>query len=425
MDSHLTFAVPKPKVINKVLTFKGSVFSDNYFYANFNIKPEKRRKKTPKSITLIWDVSSSAINRNIDKEIDVLKGYLDWMGKGEINLITFSNTIHKRAFYQNSEVDRKRLISTLKSTQYDGGTNRSAIDFSKLKTDEILVFSDGVATFGTQESISNKTPILTINSSGIADHYYLERLARSSKGTYINVFEKSVIEAVEFATYVKKEFVRAEFDSDKIKNIYPKNGNKISGNFNLSGIIEGEKSEVILHFGFGDVITESKAFTVDNSQRLSNTLGERIWAQKRLKSLLIEDNTAAVKAHGKKFNLVTPSTSLIVLDAVSDYVQYEITPPVSLQDEYFKLLNLRNQKNRTAKEDRISQLCESFSEDIDWWKNPPKTEVKNEEIIESIAQEAPETDSDDVELADVIEFTNVSQSVSSPESRSRSSKKDD
>ena len=82
LDSHLTFAVPKPKVINKVLTFKGSVFSDNYFYANFNIKPEKRRKKTPKSITLIWDVSSSAINRNIDKEIDVLKGYLDWMGKG-------------------------------------------------------------------------------------------------------------------------------------------------------------------------------------------------------------------------------------------------------------------------------------------------------------------------------------------------------
>ena len=171
------------------------------------------------------------------------------------------------------------------------------------------------------------------------------------------------------------------------------------------------------------MITESKTFTVDNSQRLSNTLGERIWAQKRLKSLLIEDNTAAVKAHGKKFNLVTPSTSLIVLDAVSDYVQYEITPPVSLQDEYFKLLNLRNQKNRTAKEDRISQLCESFSEDIDWWKNSPKTEVKNEETIESIAQEAPETDSDDVELADVIEFTNVSQSVSSPESRSRSSKK--
>ena len=76
-----------------------------------------------------------------------------------------------------------------------------------------------------------------------------------------------------------------------------------------------------------------------------------------------------LEPHGKKHNLVTPNTSLIVLDNVEDYVRYEIVPPAALQKQYHDLIASRNQKIASNKQDRISRLCNQFEEDKQWWKN--------------------------------------------------------
>ena len=370
LESHLTFAIPRPKKTNGILTYKGSATSDNYFYANLFIEPEQREKKTPKSITILWDVSSSAKNRNLDKELDILKGYLDWMNKGEIRLVTFSNTIHKTKTYQNVGLEREKLINTLKSEKYDGGTNLQSIDFSKFNTQEILLFSDGISNFGKKNSTSINSPIIAINSSNIANHNLLENLANKSKGIYINAFKESIDKSVQTATHVQKQFIKAEYDTGKIKDVFPKPRIKIIDNFSISGKIEAAKAEITLYFGFENEITESRSFTIDNSNSISNNLGERIWAQKKLKTLLVNNNISEIKSHGKKFNLVTPNTSLIVLDDVEDYLQYEIVPPPSLQEVYFERIAMRNQKNSEDREHRISKLCEDFNADFEWWKNP-------------------------------------------------------
>jgi len=368
LESHLTFAIPKPQQVNTVYSYKGSVTSDNYFYANLNINPEKRRKKKPQTTTMLWDVSSSAKNRDLDKEIEVLKGYLNWMDKGQVTLVTFSNTVHKTKNYQIKKGQNEQLMSALKLEKYDGGSNIRSIDFSAFKTDEILFFSDGISSFGEKKMSNFKSPVLAINSSNMADHNFLEHLAVSSNGTYINIFKKPVSQAIDVATHEQKQFIKASFDTNKIKNIFPKNGEKISNHFSVSGIIEGGEAKLTLYFGFGNEVTETKVINIDNSQGIENSLGERIWAQKKLKTLLVDNKEALIKSHGKKFNLVTPKTSLIVLDAIEDYIQYEIVPPASLQPEYFDRIAMRNQKNREGKQNRISNLCEQFNADYEWWK---------------------------------------------------------
>ena len=199
------------------------------------------------------------------------------------------------------------------------------------------------------------------------DHNFLEHLAVSSNGTYINIFKKPVSQAIDVATHEQKQFIKASFDTNKIKNIFPKNGKKISNHFSVSGIIEGGEAKLTLYFGFGNEVTETKVINIDNSQGIENSLSERIWAQKKLKTLLVDNKGALIKSHGKKFNLVTPKTSLIVLDAIEDYIQYEIVPPASLQPEYFDRIAMRNQKNREGKQNRISNLCEQFNADYEWW----------------------------------------------------------
>jgi len=368
LESHLTFAIPKYQQLNKVYTYKGTVSSDNYFYANLNIKPEQRRKIKPQTITLLWDVSSSAKNRDLNNELKVLEGYLKWMDKGQVNLITFSNTTHKNKNYHISEGLNEQLFREIKSEKYDGGSNIRSIDFSIFKTDEILIFSDGISNFGENKRPHFKSPILAVNSSNIADHNLLEFFSTASNGTYINIFETPVGQAIDIATHEQKQFINADFDTNKIKNIFPKNGIKISDHFSVSGIIEGRESTVTLHFGFGNEVTESKTITIDNTHGIKNDLGERIWAQKKLKTLLVENEANKIKAHGKKFNLVTSKTSLVVLDEIEDYIQYEIVPPASLQSEYFERIASRSQKNREEKHNRISNLCNESSTDYNWWK---------------------------------------------------------
>ena len=403
LDSHLTFAIPKPKETSAVQTYEGTLSSDNYFYTNLSIKAEQRKKKTPKSITLLWDVSTSAKSRDLDKEIKILEGYLKWMDKGTIDLVTFSNRLHKTITYQNVGKEREQLMYDLKSEKYDGGTNLQSIDFSKFETDEVLLFTDGISNFGNKRLSGFKSPILAVNSSNIANHNLLEYLTNNSKGVYINAFNESVNTSINIATHLQKQFIKAEYDTQKIIETFPKTGTMIADSFSFSGKIEGSKATVTLSFGFKNEITESRTFVVDNSNKIRNNLGERIWAQKKLKTLLATNKLSEIKSHGKKFNLVTPSTSLIVLDNVEDYIRYEIIPPASLQDLYFERIALRNQKNNEGRNRRISKLCEDFKADFKWWTNPLKnSKNENGRISAPHSNEIIEIVEDEIEVEETV-----------------------
>lgn len=369
LDTYLAFSIPKPKQINEVLTYKGIVSTDNYFYINLNPQPEKRSKAKPDHITVVWDVSGSAINRDLEKELLILKDYLNWIKSGTVDLITFSNTLHTSGSFKIKDGKCPELINTLKSVSYDGGTNLGSIDFKNIQSEEILFFTDGVSNFGEETTYNFHRPVTAINSSNIADHNLMEFFAASSNGVYIDAFSISEEDAHVMLTHEQKRFIRAEYNKENIKEFYPKTGQAITNQFSCSGIAEGEQNEIKLHFGYGNKITESHTIIVDNSKRIENSLGERIWAQKKLKSLLVKGNSEEIKAHGKKFSLVTPGTSLIVLDNVQDYVRYGIVPPESLQKEYFALVSRQTKNRETFRQNRLDQICSQFKEDIEWWEN--------------------------------------------------------
>jgi len=53
---------------------------------------------------------------------------------------------------------------------------------------------------------------------------------------------------------------------------------------------------------------------------------------------------------------VTPTTSLIVLEKIDQYVQYEIEPPISLpkmNEQYWAIMNARKAKKEEKKEEKI------------------------------------------------------------------------
>lgn len=408
LKTRLAFAIPKSKTINKVLIYKGSVSPDNYFYININPKVEYRSKPKPTSITILWDESASSKNRNIEKELKILEKYLSWVQNGSIELITFSNTSHSIENYTINDGSSKSLSKRLKESKFDGGTNIGSINFNDINTSEILLFTDGISNFGSDAKLESTSPVTSINTSNIADHNLLEHYASASNGIYINAFTLTTSEAIGLLTKQQKRFIKAEYDNENIKEFYPKPGVVVSTNFSCSGKVEGAVKEVKISFGFGNIITESYIVTIDNSNRIDNNVGERIWAQKKLRALLANKSLNEVKEHGKKYKLVTPGTSLIVLDEVDDYVRFEITPPESLLKEYNQLISQKIKNNAQTRENRLGRICEEFESDFKWWetvkdyRNKPK---ETKEVIENTLSgrvSGVEVNENDMELEEVV-----------------------
>ena len=63
---------------------------------------------------------------------------------------------------------------------------------------------------------------------------------------------------------------------------------------------------------------------------------------------------------GKQFNLVTPNTSLLVLETVDQYVQYRVVPPKSRPEIYKQFLAKIEQnkaQERQTQEEKIQQVA--------------------------------------------------------------------
>ncbi|MGM0579771.1 MAG: VIT domain-containing protein [Bacteroidota bacterium] len=404
LEKSLAFLIPKPQEVNEVRTYKGKVTSDNYFHINLNINEAERKKEKLSDLAIVWDESSSGKNRDIEKELLIIENYLEWMQEGEIELKTFSNTLHLDEKFNLKNGKCPELIETLKSIQYDGATNLYSVDFQKIKSDEIILFSDGLSNFGEQNKLRFNSPVICINSSNLADHNILESLALTSNGVYLNAFKLTNDEIVRSIQSRQKHFIKADYNQENIKDFYARRN--AVGNFSFTGKAEGARNELVLYFGYGDEITDTHSIIIDNTNRIENNVGERIWAQSKLKSLQLKGDGQEILKHGKKFNLVTEGTSLIVLDEVEDYVNYDITPPESLRKRYYELVSQREKDNSQYKQERLKQICESFEADINWWETVERKKVakkpeKSEEILmDLVVSEV--ADEEEMELAEMV-----------------------
>ena len=99
-----------------------------------------------------------------------------------------------------------------------------------------------------------------------------------------------------------------------------------------------------------------------------------LWAQKKLAELMIhqKQNEKEIAALGKQFGLVTPYTSLLVLDSLEQYVQYEIAPPKSLaamREEYMRRIDTLEHQKQKQKADKLAEVVRMWQERVNWWND--------------------------------------------------------
>jgi hypothetical protein len=167
--------------------------------------------------------------------------------------------------------------------------------------------------------------------------------------------------------------------------------------------------EITLSFGYDKKnIVFTKKITIKSGG--GNSAVARLWAAQKIKDLemdVVRNENEIVKI-GKAYSIVTDFTSLLVLENVTDYVTYKITPPQELLAEYNRIIGTmsKNEQDiqKSALEDSIRQAREVkqwWNRDFDQSKPPQKFEKLKSGGIDDISErEAPASVRDEILLSE-------------------------
>ena len=384
-----TFSFEIPTTIEEQV-FRQKTDNVDFFYINLMPEVKTIPKTLPKSIGIVWDTSKSGESRDIDKELALLQSYLKKLQNVETTVLKFSNELIEEQNFSINNGNATDLIESLTNTIYDGGTNLTAVNLAELPYDEILLFSDGLSNIYDFNWDADLKPTHTITSSKSNDIPQLSYLSQSTKGNFINLSTTTIEEATETLTNNSYQFLHASYSGGDISQVYPSKPQTIKEGqpFSVSGQINTQAPvKLTLHFGTKDTVLHTQEITIKD-QYNANSIA-RLWANKKVKQLVQQKkkNKEAIIRLGKFYNLVTPFTSLIVLDRVQDYVKYKIEPPAELMEEYNKLLQQQTVEQKKGKKEIIDQAIRDCKSRMRWWDTKyPEKETIAEKIQNHISR---------------------------------------
>lgn len=139
----------------------------------------------------------------------------------------------------------------------------------------------------------------------------------------------------------------------------------------LTGQLMG--SSAALAWGIG---TADQRLVVNSDRLRRGDLARFAWTQARIQDFMLQADygTPAWKTRitqfGNAFNVVTPGTSLLVLETLDQYLEFDIKPPSSLPDwekAWRQQVTRQEQDEASALESRIQNLASQWNERIAWW----------------------------------------------------------
>ena len=296
-----------------------------YFAVDALLEPPAATAKEAPSIVL-WDASASRDKTDHDAELAFLEKILPQ--KQQLTLIAFRDKPLQPATFNSP----KALVDAIRQIPFDGASNIAAAIAATPVNANVILCSDGLDNFGPDLKTVDfaQRQINAIFQDRDQNITALRRLTQKAGGQVIDLRTLGLDDAV--ATFnAPGQAVSAIFlDGKDIANECP--SRLESGKLAVAGLLpEGaHKLDVIIKSAGKQ---QTLSFNLNTADAPKGSLLRTNYGQMLIASL-IADNAVedTVTAAGKQFGLVTPNTSLLVLDNLEQYVRYRVRPPESLPD---------------------------------------------------------------------------------------------
>ncbi|MFT5600505.1 MAG: tetratricopeptide (TPR) repeat protein [Flavobacteriales bacterium] len=372
-NENIGFFIPFVKNESQTLSYHNPITKEYFYYGVIEQVVDISKVNTYSDICIVLDASHSQRNNNLDKELQVLDQF---MSKNKITSVTLK--ILRNDYQYQSKSTWSAVKSEILKTIRDGGTQFGSITESDKAYDAIFLLSDGIQTFGKTTPNFGNNKVFALNSNKEANHGFLRNLCKVSGGQYLNLQSTSVVDATTaLNTDIPSIQIKTSATPNYLSTRYQIKDNKIYHTFSFMSTDAIQNINYVLSTGAtGQLKTINSTY-----ESLPNICAQRItedWAD-------IATKSSEITQIGKKYHIVTPNTSLIVLDRVEDYVLHEITPPAELQDEYTTLLAQKSKNEKEEYNNHITTVVTAIDAKMTWyntlfdWKKimQQKKEFKN------------------------------------------------
>lgn len=345
--------------------------------------------QTPKSVSVLWDASGSRASNDHAPELELLKQFFasDAMKAAtvDVSVSVLRNTLEPAKTFAVKNGDASALLDFLKKTAYDGGTDFLGLEkfLAAVPADACaFVFTDGIQTFGkgaeTIPAAKGRTAFVSVSTT--SETSYLEYLAEASgaNALYLNLARMTpAAAAADFLAAAPAALESVKIDgADASGAVANAKAFRAGGAVRVAGTFPDGKHKLEVKIVGQDAMT----FELDSASAVDGKMIRTLYGMMKLEKLKRNPKTTPSEflTLGQKYGLVTPGTSMLVLESLDQYLEYGIRPPETLPEYRAKFDERQAQlakdkakekdDEKTRVENRIGELAKRYqSEIIDWY----------------------------------------------------------
>lgn len=326
----------------------------------------------PKTIDIVWDASLSGAQRNLAKELEFFDQYFSKNPNVLVHLHLFAHEHLADSTFNIQGGNWSALKNTIAAIDYDGATQLSHANLATLKGELAFFVTDGISTFGAHQAQSCYIPLVGIISSTNADIDVVRSICFPTGGNVYDLRTTAITDVIT-SVFQQPVLVQTKVVSGTFEEIYPKGFTEAKLCNTIVGKLRSSYANLEVSYLVGNKVIATKDVIISAENATDSGLSAaRMWAQQELRSLAGDRlaNTQRIKSIGTEFSIVTPGTSLLVLENLSDYVQYNIQPPANepelLQQWKTQIAQFKPYIQDSAS--RLQSLMAWVRERTDWYK---------------------------------------------------------
>lgn len=358
-----------PKIPKKLISIEK--FNEECFFAVSLKQPDKTAAAwNPKHLGIVWDASGSRLQpgqkaiQSLKKEFELLRKIANKFEPVSYDLMVFRNIVEPEIISFTTVAE---LINHLENIPYDGSSCLSTLDLNKFSPsiDGVCLFSDGLNSGDHGVPPVCTKPVITINSQATCNSAFLEYLAEQSMGVYINLLTATPQQAI---TEISNVGQVISIDNPRgMNDVFVQ---RQSGRISVLGKVVAATAEITIN---GEIIS----LAMGSEPSAISTPLALVWAGFKAREIAVTSNdTKELVALGRRYGIVTPGTSFLVLESIIQYLKHDVCPPDTLPEMQQKFTEVKSKLySNEAKMQREHQLqvIEWWEARKQWWKEDHKS----------------------------------------------------
>jgi Ca-activated chloride channel family protein len=352
-------------------------FAEDEFYFRIDarvVSPTSSTPAMPTKVALVWDSSLSRATADKKRDFELLKALMARLESVDIDVFVLRNDVEEPRSFSIVGGESEAMLEMLSDMPYDGGTSLSALELVDSTYDAYLLFSDGISTLNDDTPLSAEIPVYVVSSDVAANRPLLRYTAEQSGGAYLDLTRVPVEQACQEIFAEGLSLLGVQYEKGAIADVFPSSRRLLeSGTIGISGRLLKDEAEITLRFGRGNVETERRSFNVSRRAATSTGLIGRLWAQQKVDelSLFADRHGTDLLELGRRFHIVTPNTSLLVLETLDQHLEHKIAPAPSrrkMRMEYDRQMSPRLSEQARRQDAKLEQVSVWWQERVQWWE---------------------------------------------------------